>query len=172
MLKYVNTQVGFREVPDKISLLINISGCKCHCQGCHSKYLWDDIGDPLDTQAIDALVEKNKGINCVCLMGGEDFKEVGDIASYIHSKHGLLVAWYTGHVMSEIPSGTVARVDFLKVGPYKEECGPLDKETTNQRMYKVHVVKGLRKNKVTGQLEMCFPKLEDITHKFWRKATQ
>ena len=47
MLKYVDTLVSFQEVPDEISLCINISNCPCHCDGCHSPYLADDIGEYL-----------------------------------------------------------------------------------------------------------------------------
>ena len=44
MLKYVNTEITFSEVPDEITLCINISNCPCHCKGCHSPYLAEDIG--------------------------------------------------------------------------------------------------------------------------------
>ena len=35
MLKYVNTGIVFQEIPDEVTLAINISGCPCHCPGCH-----------------------------------------------------------------------------------------------------------------------------------------
>ena len=41
MLKYVDTKVVFAEVPDEVTLAINISNCPCHCDGCHSEYLAD-----------------------------------------------------------------------------------------------------------------------------------
>ena len=28
-------------------------------------------------------------------------------------------------------------LDYLKVGEYRDECGSLDKETTNQKMYRI-----------------------------------
>lgn len=167
MLKYVNTQVGFREVPDKIALLVNISGCKCHCPGCHSKYLWEDIGNPLTIQSLDKLIEDNDGINCVCFMGGEDFETISELAQFVHSKHDLLVAWYTGHDLADVDLRYVSSVDFLKVGPYRDDCGPLDKETTNQRMYSISHVKGLEWK--DGKLAHRIPKLTDITYKFWTR---
>jgi len=167
MLKYVNTQVGFREVPDKIALLVNISGCKCHCPGCHSKYLWEDIGDPLTIQSLDKLIEDNDGINCVCFMGGEDFEAISELAQFVHSKHDLLVAWYTGHDLADVDLRYVSSVDFLKVGPYRDDCGPLDKETTNQRMYSISHVKGLEWK--DGKLTQRIPKLTDITYRFWTR---
>ena len=48
MLKYVNTDVVFQEIPDEVTLAINISNCPCHCPGCHSRYLWEDIGLSLE----------------------------------------------------------------------------------------------------------------------------
>lgn len=47
MLKYVDARVVFQEIPDEITLAINISNCPCHCKGCHSQYLAEDIGKPL-----------------------------------------------------------------------------------------------------------------------------
>ena len=71
MLKYVDTLVGFAEIPDEITLCINISNCPCHCINCHSSYLAEDIGEPLDLQHLTNLIDSNKGISCVCIMGGD-----------------------------------------------------------------------------------------------------
>lgn len=32
MVKYTDIQVTFREIPDEITLCINISGCPNHCE--------------------------------------------------------------------------------------------------------------------------------------------
>lgn len=155
MLKYVNTGVVFQEVPDEVTLAINLSNCPCHCPGCHSRYLWEDIGLPLDTSAIDAFVEKyGKDITCIAFMGGDsDPRGVNRLAQYIHKEHPTYkVAWYSGRL--RIPS-FVNKTDFdyIKVGPYIRHLGPLGKKTTNQRMY--------RKTE-TGEFE-------DITYRFWKK---
>ena len=58
MLKYINTQVVFREFPDETTLAFNISNCPIHCPDCHSKYLWEDTGTNL---TIDNIIsELNK----------------------------------------------------------------------------------------------------------------
>ena len=44
MLKYVNTDIVFQEIPDEVTLAVNISNCPCRCPGCHSEYLWEDVG--------------------------------------------------------------------------------------------------------------------------------
>ena len=101
MLKYVNTGIVFQEIPDEVTLAINISGCPCHCPGCHSHYLWEDIGLPLNTDAIDAFInEYGRNITCIAFMGGDgDPKGVDMLAQYIHEEHPQYkVAWYSGRV--------------------------------------------------------------------------
>ena len=138
MLKYVDTKVVFQEVPDEITLAINISNCPCHCEGCHSPYLAEDIGEPLDLQHLTNLIDSNKGITCVCIMGGDaNPTEVDDIAQDIKEYYPKLkVAWYSGkqELSKDI---NLEFFDFIKLGPYIEELGPLNSRTTNQRFYKV-----------------------------------
>lgn len=156
MLKYVDTLVGFAEIPDEISLCTNISGCPCNCKGCHSSYLAKDIGEPLDLQHLTNLIDSNKGITCVCIMGGDaNPSEVDDIAQDIKEYcPELKVGWYSGRqeLSKDIELGNF---DYIKLGPYKEEFGPLNSRTTNQRFYKVN-----------GK------ELVDITSKFWKHETE
>ena len=42
-MKYINTMVTFEEIPDMITLCINIAECPHHCSGCHSPFLWDNF---------------------------------------------------------------------------------------------------------------------------------
>ena len=152
MLKYVDTKVTFSEVPDEISLCINITGCKIGCKNCHSPYLAEDIGEPLDLQHLTNLIDSNKGITCVCIMGGDaNPDEVDDIAQDIKEYYPeLKVGWYSGRqeLSKEID---LQNFDFVKLGPYIEELGPLNSKTTNQKFYKI------KENK-----------LIDITNLFWK----
>lgn len=138
MLKYVDTLVSFSEVIDEITLCINISNCPCKCVNCHSSYLAQDIGEPLDLQHLTNLIDSNKGITCVCIMGGDvNPSEVDDIAQDIKGYYPKLkVAWYSGkqELSKDI---NLEFFDFIKLGPYIEELGPLNSKTTNQRFYKV-----------------------------------
>ena len=155
MLKYVNTDVVFQEIPDEVTLAINISGCPCQCPGCHSQYLWEDIGIPLDTDAIDSFVQKLvRDITCICFMGGDaDPMGVDLLAQYIHEEYPhLKVAWYSGRL--RIPSNVnKADFDYIKVGPYIRHLGPLNKPTTNQRLYR----------------QADNGEFEDITYRFWKQ---
>lgn len=156
MLKYVDTKVVFAEIPDEITLAINISGCPCNCKGCHSSYLAKDIGEPLDLQHLTNLIDSNKGISCVCIMGGDaNPSEVDDIAQDIKEYYPeLKVGWYSGR--QELSKNIeLGNFDFIKLGPYIEEFGPLNSKTTNQRFYKVS----------DGELV-------DITSKFWKHETE
>ena len=155
MLKYVNTGIVFLEIPDEVTLAINISNCPCHCPGCHSRYLWEDIGLPLNTDAIDAFVEQyGTDITCISFMGGDaDPKGVNLLAQFIHEEHPQFkVAWYSGKT---VISAAINKQDFdyIKIGPFIKHLGPLKKPTTNQRLYRQNA---------QGEFE-------DITSRFWKK---
>lgn len=151
-MKYLNTQVTFAEIPDEITLCINITNCPFRCEGCHSPELRKDIGEELTLEALDALIKANEGISCVCFMGGDMFLTLlYKMAKNVHST-GLKVAWYTGNDylrLEDIPNSYL--FDYIKAGGYKKEFGPLTSKTTNQKMYK----------HVNGTWE-------DITYKFWK----
>ena len=137
MLKYVDTLVSFQEVPDEITLCINISNCPCHCEGCHSPYLAEDIGEYLTPDKLLGLVSSNKGISCVSFMGGDSNPgDINGLAAVIRTQTNLKIAWYSGR--QYIPEGlNLSYFDYIKIGPYIPKLGGLDKETTNQIMYKV-----------------------------------
>ncbi len=141
MLKYVDTLVSFAEFPDEISLCINISNCINRCFGCHSPYLQKDIGEPLDLQHLTNLIDKNKGITCVGLMGGDiNPSEVDDIAQDIKEYYPeLKVGWYSGrdYISKDI---NLENFDFVKYGHYDKDKGPLNSKTTNQVMLEIDVV--------------------------------
>ena len=63
MLKYVDTKVTFAEVPNEISLCINITGCKIGCKNCHSSYLAEDIGEELNSLSLKELINNNNDNN-------------------------------------------------------------------------------------------------------------
>lgn len=137
-MKYVDTKVVFREVPDEITLAINISGCPVKCPGCHSSYLAQDIGEILDEKSLGKLITANPGITCVSFMGGDaDPAYVRTLALWVKNTFpALKTCWYSGRGL-ENATAVLDALDFIKVGPYVDEFGPLESETTNQRFYKV-----------------------------------
>lgn len=133
-LKYLGHSIVFQEVPNEISLAINVSGCPYKCKGCHSSYLWEYEGRYVSDD-IEALIDMHDGITCVCFMGGnQNPHELNKLIDYVHSR-GLKVCLYTGS--DSIPKD-IFHLDYLKIGHYSEELGGLDKPTTNQRFYIVH----------------------------------
>ena len=161
MLKYVDTLVSFSEVPDEISLCINISNCPCKCEGCHSSYLAEDIGDLLTVFELTKLIRKNKGITCVAFLGGDSNpKYVNSLAIWVNTNFPeLKVAWYSGR--QEISDKIdLQYFNYVKVGPYIKDKGPLTDRNTNQKMYKVIPF-------VDCNGQWC-AQLTDITFKFWK----
>ena len=137
MLKYVDTKVTFAEVPDEISLCINISNCPNHCEGCHSPYLAEDVGIILNENNLMKLINQNLGITCICFMGGDSNpQEVNALARYLKFFNICKVAWYSGKpkISSEI---NLENFDYIKLGPYKESLGGLDSKDTNQVLLKI-----------------------------------
>ena len=165
MLKYYNTMVVFEEIPDEITLAINITNCPCHCEGCHSKFLWDDIGTELTEDELEKLIKANDGITCVCFMGGDASpQEICNLAEKIKNKYNnLKIGWYSGkdEFYKEI---NFKFFDYVKIGHYSEKYGPLNKVTTNQKLFKLE-------HKIINKIveEIIF---NDITHLFWKKAAQ
>lgn len=149
MLKYVPslTDVVLEEIPHKITLAVEISNCLGLCKECHSPFLRDDIGEELTAEVADALIADNFGINCFLLLGeGRDPQALRSLARHLRSAHpNLSLALYSGRAAVE--DDIFELFDYVKVGPYMPEHGPLNVRSTNQRLY-LH--------------------REDITSMFWR----
>lgn len=139
MLKYVNTSIVFQEIPDETTLAINISGCPCRCPGCHSSYLWQNIGTPLSTDVLDHLLQTYRHhITCICFMGGDgDPSALFVLVQYLRKHHPWVkIGWYSGRTVP--PLGVDIRLlHYLKLGPYLRHLGALTSPTTNQRLYRI-----------------------------------
>lgn len=159
MVKYYSTSVVFEEIPDEVTLAIEITNCQGHCEGCHSPWLREDIGEELTPGILNRLIDENDGITCVCFMGeGNDIDGLLELAKIV-DKRGLAAALYSGRTNIDEKLGEV--FTYIKEGPYIERLGPLNKETTNQRLYKVY-----RTISYDGKLDLEF---NDITYKFWKR---
>lgn len=137
MLKYLYYKEVFSEVPGEISLGISISGCQIHCQGCHSRELWEDKGTTLTIDELQRLLDKHQGITCLCLLGGEaDIDSLIELFMYAHKR--VKTAWYCGlDIIPKDKIGILQYLDFCKLGHYDQELGALASPTTNQRFYKI-----------------------------------
>lgn len=163
MIKYTDAKVVFAEIPDEITLAINISGCPIKCPDCHSKYLWEDIGESLDRDSLYNLIKCNDGITCVAFMGGDaNVEYLQSLFYWVRTRYPhLKIAWYSG-VERHLLSSDIRYLDYIKLGPFIKEKGPINSKTTNQRMYEIsHSGKfSIKYSDVCG--------IKDITSKFWK----
>ena len=146
MLKYYDIAVTFSEFPDEIALCVNITSCPCHCAGCSEPWLHQDIGQPLDDNALQELLDKHPHCTVFGLMGGDaDHQDVRRIAEYVHAHSNMKVGFYSGY--DYINMALVPYIDYYKVGrwiaPMGEEkdwhlrsCGPLQFPFTNQKFFR------------------------------------
>lgn len=161
MVKYHDAMVVFEEIPNEITLAINITNCPCKCPGCHSKFLWEDTGTELTIEELGTLLEKHDGITTVCFMGGDASPEtICALAEYVHEIKKLKVGWYSG-MDNYYKDINFDWFDYIKLGHYDDKLGGLNKETTNQKLFKIiH-------EKVDDYKKLTF---EDITKLFWKKV--
>ena len=148
-MKSCNAEIVFQEVPGEISLAFSCTGCPVHCPDCHSKFLWDkELGEEFNEEYLmNWLGKYAPHVSCVLFYGGEWEEEwlIGMLK--LVKGLGLKTALYTG--LDDVSKEIKDNLDYLKTGPFVKDCGPLNKRTTNQRMW------DLKKN-------------EDITSRFWR----
>ncbi len=137
MIKYVPemTSVVLEEIPDRVTLAVDISNCQGSCVGCHSPFLRKDIGEELTEETVDALIRDNFGVNCFLFLGeGRDKEALLSLSAHIRAAHPALeLALYSGR--EEVEKEIWEAFDYVKVGPYRPECGPLNSRSTNQRLY-------------------------------------
>jgi len=136
MLKYAETLITFTEVPDEITLCLNITNCPCHCQDCFEPWLANDYGTPINIVSLCKLIDANPHISCLCFMGGDrDHDQIRLLSIAIKNKYPKLkTAMYSGS--KEFDKTLASVLDYYKVGPYIPSAGPLNKKTTNQKFYK------------------------------------
>lgn len=153
MLKFHNYDIVFQEIPDEVTLAVNITNCPNRCGGCHSPHLQQDTGQELDPGTLAQLVGPyREAVTCLCFMGGDvDPLEVARLARGAREAFpGLKTAWYSGR--AEIPPGVDPRsFSYIKLGGYDAARGGLKSKETNQRLYAVDAAGAL----------------DDITHRIW-----
>ena len=142
-LKYLGFGIVLQEVPDEISLAINISGCPHKCEGCHSQYLWEYEGEYLKDY-FDKIIDTFKTlITCVCFMGGEqNIEELLEYLKYIKSI-GLSTCLYSGCDSIDDVQSLLPYLDWFKCGRYEESLRTdnniqygIKLATSNQHIYK------------------------------------
>lgn len=190
MIKHVPemTSVVMEEIPDKVTLAVDISNCTGLCEGCHSPFLRRDVGVELSRGAVDRLLSENFGVNCFLFLGeGNDHEALLDIARYIRAAHpALSLAIYSGR--EQVEDDIWRLFDYVKIGPFRPSCGPLNNPATNQRLYRVHhhqpsdedATASISRSgsQTRGSAEPAQAHgdrgftLEDITSRFWHRGLE
>lgn len=152
MVKFLGPDIVFREIPNETSLAFDITNCQNCCVGCHSDFLRKDIGEPLTENLLSSFIRDYGGmITCVLFLGeGNDSDGLVRLAKVVRAAN-LKSALYSGRV--EVEDQIYSSFDYVKVGPYVAERGPLDASSTNQVLYRM-----------TGG------EREDITYLFWKNG--
>lgn len=139
MLKCYSYDIVCQEIPDEITLAVNISCCPNRCPGCHSPWLWEDAGELMTDEMLCSLIDRySVAITCFCFMGGDaQPSEVERLSKKIKQQYPhLKTAWYSGR--EELPDGfDVTVMDYIKTGQYIEALGGLKSPDTNQRLFRV-----------------------------------
>lgn len=140
MLRFINYDIVFQEVPGEVTLAINLSNCPNRCKGCHSPYLMENKGTVLDEECLIALLKKyGNAITCVCFMGGDSSpREVERLSIFLREKTNgrIKTGWYSGK--PNLPEDcSLQHFNYIKLGPYMEQLGGLDCASTNQRFYRI-----------------------------------
>jgi len=140
MLKCYSYDIVCQEIPDEVTLAVNISCCPNRCPGCHSPWLWEDEGEEMSEDMLAGLIGRYAAaITCFCFMGGDAAPaEIERLARWIRKEFPHLhIAWYSGS--ESVPeSFDITCLDYVKLGPFIAELGGLKSPDTNQALYLVN----------------------------------
>ena len=144
-MKYVSTQITFREVPNLVTRCFSIPNCGGDCPFCHSPELREDVGDELTDEILLSYFRQDKDtVDCYVFLGdGQEPERMLDILR-LCKEHNYKTCIYIGKNTTNWKY--LRYLDYLKLGSYINDLGSLECYTTNQRMYKI----------------------EDITSQFWK----
>lgn len=138
-LRYTGYAILLEEVPDEITLGINISGCIHRCKNCHSPFLWEDNGNLLSLDFTSIVENYRELISCICFLGGDH--NISELLSLCHAakEMHLKTCIYSGSDDIKLFQSFIAEdvLDYLKIGPYLEQYGPLNSPITNQIFYQI-----------------------------------
>ena len=151
MIRYHTYDIVFKELPGEIALAFTITGCTNNCEGCHSPHLQSNTGEILNINNYKNILELYKNhITAICFLGGEKNHSILELLEYSKTNYpDLKIGLYSGN--TSISTDVLNYLDYLKLGNYDKNLGPLTSRLTNQQYYKI-------KN---GKI------LKNLTHLFW-----
>ena len=153
MLYYTEVHLSPLEVPYETAICIYLSGCRNRCAHCHYPELQQtDYGDPLRRYYAEILAAYAPMATCVCFLGeGRNSREEHqEFQQHCHAakQYGLRTCLYSGRDVGI--ESWMDCFDYIKLGSFQEQLGPLSSPRTNQKLYR---------KRPSGY--------EEITHLFW-----
>lgn len=126
-LKYYDIATTFSEVPDEITLAVNISDCPGGCSECSEPWLREYVGTLLTNEEIDKLISENEDITCFALMGGDsNHEDCLRVIKYIHENYkDIKVCMYSGREYFDLSIAN--EVDYYKIGRWIMPKGEVSK---------------------------------------------
>ena len=130
--------VSFKEHPWYVNLTLFVDGCPRACKGCSWKGVKKDVHKFNEDSFTQLLSNYQNKVENVVFLGGDWLGK--NLLPFIDIAHlfGFSACLYSGaDDISEIDEDVLKNLEWLKVGSWKEEYGPLTSPTTNQRFYKL-----------------------------------
>lgn len=131
----------------------------CFMGGDNDPKLINHYAKVIKKSYINEVEATHKVNNIVNLSKGISFNPGDNIILLKNMPNPIKVGWYSGRqeLAKEID---INNFDFIKLGPYLEEYGPLNCRTTNQKFYSI------------VHTSMGTSKMYDETFKFWKNETE
>lgn len=155
-----------------IGVVLWVSGCNCHCHGCHNPQTWNfNAGQPFTEDTMQKLLEAldKPYISRLTLSGGhpldpKNIDTISKITSYIRTEYPNKMQWlYTGYTWEFLKciyddkendfnayvTNVLSNINVLVDGRYKEDKRDISlawRGSSNQRV--IDVQKSLKQNKI------------------------
>ena len=132
--------IGFIEIPNKITLNIYTIGCKHNCNCCHSKNL-QDFNHPAkkvlkNDELIDFIKKSRTLIDGICWLGGDPLEQESELilkSAIVKGFPNLLNILYTGYEFNVISESVKNITDIIVDGKFNGF--PISDEKSNQKIY-------------------------------------
>ncbi|MBS4960542.1 MAG: anaerobic ribonucleoside-triphosphate reductase activating protein [Clostridiales bacterium] len=132
---------------DGLRVVLWVSGCSHHCEGCHNQITWDPAGGILfDKNAQEELAQELQKdyVSGITFSGGDPLflqnrETIASLVHWVHSSFPTKTIWlYTGYCFEEIQDiSFLPLIDVLVDGKFEKELYDPNlawKGSSNQRV--------------------------------------
>ena len=105
-----------------VRTVVFMQGCDMRCNGCHNVATWDMAGGiEADTADLAALLRRNCVNKKITISGGEPLLQAEALDDLLEKLKDFDIALYTGRSKGDVPQKVLAKIHYLKTGPFIEE---------------------------------------------------